>query len=443
MQRYMNMNDGKKERFKIMVAYVFFIEFLVVSAPIFSAILPSTTLSVQQEQTQAVQSTDQPTDETAQVPVFTYPPIPTTIRDGKTVLPLCSSFPSEGGTAIVAKQMLAGAKSYIKSLQFFMDEASLRNKNFIIEHRGNNDSMGLLGLSTIKSNVALTPLLYGMVDVETFFSTESMIKRKELFLMFPQLGDTEIRALKLQNMIHFRPSEAQELRLLATYAIKMLHRNKVAVLYEASQWGDRQLAMLKTILKDFGVEALTIQSYPQGTVEIEQALDNITKVSPNTVFCFAQPRPAYTFVRNALNKGLYECMFLGTSALNAVQKILKTALGLDVVCTSVVPPEDSQLPLLTDYTKALESFLSFRAHSVFYLEAYINIELMLMCLERLQGPVTIEAMIASFETMKNLSVRGLPINFNDENRSLSSSLWINPGFGKTWIQLSEEAYAEH
>lgn len=376
-----------------------------------------------------------------QPPAVVYPPIPTTVRDGKTVVPICSSFPSEGGTAIVAKQMLAGAKSYIKSLQFFMDEASVRTKNFIIEHRGNNDALGLAGLRAIKKNAALTPLLYGMVDIENFFSIESMVTRKELFLMFPQLGDTPIRELKLPNIIHFRPSEAQELRLLATYAIKMLHRNKVAVLYEASQWGDRQLAMLKTILKDFGIEALTIQSYPQGTVEIEQALDNITKVSPNTVFCLAQPRPAYTFVRNALNKGLYECMFLGTSALNAVQKILKTALGLDVVCTSVVPPEESTLPLLADYTKALESFLSFRAHSVFYLEAYINIELMLMCLERLQGPISIDAMITSFESMKNVSVGGLPINFKEEGRSLSSSLWINPGFDKPWIQVPEEEYA--
>lgn len=426
MPTYLSMGNGKKERCTAMVRYRVLIGLLLLPAHNFAAIssVPAQAVPVVEKQPTIVTS---------------YPSIITTVREGKTIVPICSSFPAEGGTAIVAQQMLAGAKSYIKTLQFFMDDASSRNKNFIIEHRGNNDFMGLAGLRTIKSNLALTPLLYGMVDIETFFSTESMIKRNELFLMFPQLGDNAIRSMKVQNIIHFRPSEAQELKTLATYAIKMLHRNKVAVLYEASQWGDRQLAMLKTILSDFGLEPLTIQSYPQGTVEIEQALDNITKVSPNAVFCLAQPRPAYTFVRNALNKGLYECMFLGTSALNAVQKILKTALGLDVVCTSVVPPEESDLPIVQDYTKTLESFLSFRAHSVFYLEAYINIELMLTCLERLSGPVNIENMISSFESMKDITLRGFPINFNEADRSLSSSLWINPGFGKPWIKLDEDA----
>ena len=185
------------------------------------------------------------------------------------------------------------------------------------------------------------------------------------------------------------------------------------------------------------ISVLTTASYPQGTVEIEKALDEIAKKSPSLVLCMARPRAAYTFIRSALNKGLHDTMFVGTTELETVQKILKTAWGIDLVVTSVVPrvEDNKHLPIVQEYLKVMKNFLTYHDDSPFYLEMFINMSLFEHALYKVQGEVTGEKLIRVFEDFREMGFEGLPLNFDAATRSLSSALWINPGYGKKWIKV--------
>lgn len=386
----------------------------------------------------------------------TFPNLPIKIDAQKKIIPICTSFPLRGDSNIIGRQMLAGVENYLRGFRHFAHDVAKKEKDLVLEYKKNNEFIGDMGLVSIKKMLGASPIFVGLVGTETMLSLKPLIKNKELLLLFPMEGETSLRQLGSDNIIYFRPSHEKELRVLANYAIKIKHKTHVAIFYEASQWGDSVLKTLKTILKDYPISSMVTASYPQGTVDVESALNiisnkmpldfaNPTHVSPNVVFCIAQPRPAYSFISNAINAGLHECLFLGLSNLCIIQKLLKTSKGLDIAVTSVVPnPATCTLPIAKDYKNVMKSFLSFRDDSPFYFEAFINLSIFEQALRDIKGPllrqgsegqaITIPSIIQAIKNLKD--VKGLPLSYDPTDRSLSSALWINPGIGKEWIQAS-------
>lgn len=372
-----------------------------------------------------------------------YPSISFKKESGKNLIPICTSLPLKGDSNIIGRQMLAGIETYLRGFRHFAHDITQQENRFIFELKKNNELIGDMGISSIKSLLATAPIMVGLVGTETFLALTPFIKRKELLMLFPIEGDPVLRKAQYENVIYYRPSHEKELRALANYAIKVKHKNNVAIFYEASIWGEDTLKALKNILKEYNISSLLTASYPQGTVDIDNALDIIsnklphgaaTYTSPNVIFCLAQPRPAYSFISNAINAGLHECIFLGLSNLNVIQKLLKTSKGLDITVTSVVPnTQTADLPIVHEYKETFKSFLSFRDDSPFYFEAFINMAIFDDCLGKIEQPVTIEKIIKTLQSYQNVNFKGLSLNFNPADRSLSSAVWINPGIGRDWI----------
>ena len=64
---------------------------------------------------------------------------------------------------------------------------------------------------------------------------------------------------------------------------------------------------------------------------------------------------------------------------------------------------------------------------VFSLEAYIATDFLIDILSKIPGVVTKEKLIDAISKVKNQDYKGLKFNFNPENRTLSSSLWMYTG----------------
>jgi ABC-type branched-subunit amino acid transport system substrate-binding protein len=370
-----------------------------------------------------------------------YPKIPIEKQGSNVIIPFCTSFPLQGDNKIVSRKMVDGIGSYLREFRHFINQAGsdkntkLSTKKFIFKHEENNQEQGEQGVKNIKRILKKTPLFLGFIGTESFLSIKPQIKNDEICILFPINGLKELRDYKFKNVVYFRPSHEKELAALSHYAVKVRQKNNVAILYEASKWGKWLMESCKSALKKHGITSVVEASYPQETVEIEDALKIIAKKSPNAIFCIAKARPAYTFIRHALDKGI-NSVFLGFSHLQPIQKIFKTALGVDVAVTSVVPnaKQDTELKIVQEYRKGTKSFTSFRADSPFYLEAHINFELLSECLKRIEGDVSVKKIIQTFETFKNMNFKGLQIDFNEEDRSLSQEIWISPGDGRKWLK---------
>lgn len=351
-------------------------------------------------------------------------------------MPLCTSFPLVGDQSIIGRQLLSGVENYLKEFKHFTTEVDAGH--LIIRHIKNNKESDEAGLDTIKSMLSQSPLILGLLGTDTFFSLIPSLRRKQLCLLFPVEGNQELRALKLENVIYFRPSYEKELEALVHYAITLKHKTSIAVLYEASVWGKSLLVSLEKILARSNIKPVIAAPYAQGTVEIENALAAIAPTSPNALIFLAQPRPAYNFISNALNTNLNNCLFLGLSNLGVIQNLLKTSRGLDIAVTSVVPQAStSQLPIAQEYRRAMRSFLTSHDDSPFYFESFITLALLDKSLTALGNNLTIPSLLHTLESLHHENFKGLRLNFDPSDRSLSSAVWINPGLHHEWITYSD------
>lgn len=369
-------------------------------------------------------------------------------HEGKqTIIPICTSFPLRGDSNIIGRQMLAGVENYLRGFKHFAADQATTERPFILEYANNNDLIGPAAIAKVQRLIKINPILLGLVGMDTMLSLQPLLKQDKLLLLFPIEGDPALRSASLKNVIYFRPTYTKELRALADYAIKTFHRNHVAIFYEASTWGQHAYDTLRTILKQYEIASLVSASYPQGTVDIENALNIISNrtldganiansTSPNVVFCLAQPRPAMSFISNAINAGLHECKFVGLSNLVVIQKLLKTTKGLDLAVTAVVPnPHQTAIPIATEYLGVMKQFLSFHDDSPFYFEAFINCSIFEYCLKQHQQPTTIAQLISTLESL-DINFKGLRLKFDPTDRSLSSAIWINPGMNKPWFLVT-------
>ncbi|MFA6263082.1 MAG: ABC transporter substrate-binding protein [Candidatus Babeliales bacterium] len=366
-----------------------------------------------------------------------YPLIPIQHERHKIIVPLCTSFPLIGDQSVIGRQLLSGVENYLKEFKHFTTEADTGERHLIIRHIKNNKDTDDAGLEAINDMLTLSPLVLGLLGPDTFFSLVPALKKKQLCLLFPIEGNQELRDIKLANVIYFRPSYEKELAALTHYALTIKHKTSIAILYESSVWGKSLLASLEKILARSAIKPVITAPYAQGTVEIEQALTTIAHAEPNAVIFLAQPRPAYNFISNALNTNLNGCLFLGLSHLGVIQNLLKTSRGLDIAVTSVVPQASSStLPIAEEYRRAMRSFLTSHDDSPFYFESFIAMAILDKCLGTLGNTITIPALITSLESLHNENFKGLRLNFDATDRSLSSAVWINPGLHHEWITYS-------
>lgn len=359
------------------------------------------------------------------------------------VVPFNTVLPTQGDRAISGNKMLAAMGSYLRGYRHYLYQPDQRP--FVFKQEGNCELSGQGSEEKIAKLMTKSPLFLGFIGTELFLSLQPKLQNNELMLLFPLEGLEDLRTPQYPNVIYFRPSHTKELEALTSYAIKKCHKTSFGLLYEESSWGEKLLTTAKKILDKYpDVKLVAEASYPQGTVEIEKALDQIAPEAPNVVLCLARARPAYTFIRHALNKKLHETLFLGMSELNAIQGILRTALGMNIVVTSVVPsPEQhADLPIIKEYKKVMDSFLSSRVDSPIYLETFINLLLTEQSFKELiqQGKkLTPHAIVNHLEAVNQVNFHGITLHFNTSDRSLSSMLWINPGIGQKWLSFDEVA----
>lgn len=363
------------------------------------------------------------------------------------ILPFCTAYPLKGDLTILGRKLQHGVENYLRTFHHFVENGNRTHDahDVVFHHTYNNADPSDQGIDALKQNLATHPVLIGACGHETFLALTPMIEKKEVAVLFPFEGNSKIRTKKYDNVIYFRPSYETELRALADYAIKKKFKNHVAIFFEASHWGDDLKTTLEKILQEYDVASVVSSSYPQGTVDIEHALnvianrfpdamDGVQHTSPNVIFCLAQPRPSLNFISQAVNVGLHECLFLGMSHLSVIQKLIHTYKGLDIAVTSVVPDaEKSDIPLIKRYKEALSSFFTTHDDSPFYLETFIHFALLEQTIKSMIPPHTIPSLINALKQQTDLL--GLPLAYNAGTNTLSSALWINPGMGKAWLPI--------
>lgn len=238
-------------------------------------------------------------------------------------------------------------------------------------------------------------------------------------------------AVNSAPLIFMRPSYDQEVAALVHYATTLLKKTKIAVFHEESSWGRAGMRAVERLLAQHKLQLCAAASYQPGTVNIESALALMQRAEPHVIICIANGRPAYNFIREAVNKSLHYVSFLGTSQLAGIAQHLFDSRGISMITSSVVPnPHNSQLPIAQEYRQDMQKYLPNKGLSTYSLEGYINSMLLTYFLQQLPSNATVRDLFESIRQTRDLTFKGMRLGCFQN--TLSHTVWINEGMSSTW-----------
>ena len=342
------------------------------------------------------------------------------------------AFPTEGDMDVPGKQLLDGSMFCTVKLQYQREKVK---KDFSFAGSSTQvDDGGIAKLRKITERANFIIGETGMNFCLQSFSDEVLSSKIHLF---PIDGSSPVRALNNKNAIFFRPTYQQELRALVDYIVGVRRQSKIAILYESGGWGSALYEELLAILAKRNIMPLKASRYAQNSVNVSRAVKDIVGVAPNVVFCLAKPRPAYMFIGRAVAQGMDTALFVGLSPTLSIQYPLKKSRGIDLITTSVVPSESSNLELVAAYKEFFGDRITGMRSNPFYLESFLYMKLLSEALDVVPAAATHPAaLIQHFESFKDKMFMGLPLSFDPVTRSLATKLWIVPGVEKPWIEVA-------
>jgi branched-chain amino acid transport system substrate-binding protein len=355
--------------------------------------------------------------------------IATVTISGREEIPIGSSLPLKGEVSVIGLQIFDGMNLYFNKLK-----KSLTTIPFMYSLDVLDDHAKILNIrkniDALKKKSPLFISLYGSDSVDCLLEEQGNDKP---LILFPLDGSSMHRSEAYKNLIFFRASHIQEINALVDYAINELKEERFAVFYEASPWGEDARNSARSVLKKYNQTPLRECSYQQHTINVSQAVNEIAAKAPDVVLCIAQSRPAYNFIRQLVNRGLYETVFLGLSSLITIQTPLKRSRGINVITSSVVPdPKRSTLQIAKEYRDDLKKYEQNKTPSSFSFEGYINAALLAETTKLVKFPFTPIKLLEKLETLKKVRFKGLVLNFDSTTRSLSQQVWINIDEDTEW-----------
>jgi len=280
-----------------------------------------------------------------------------------------------------------------------------------------------------------TSILFGTFSSDALLAIPTD-KLDDYLVIFPNSGVSKFRDPRRKTFFFFRPSIKEEVETLVTYIVEKLFRRKIAIFHEDSAWGENGAKLAKeyiSTLSDRGIQCVAMASHVRNSVNVREAVEEISRKSPEVVLCIAHYRPTYSFIRGMLNKGEQSTTFCGVSETALMQNYLKKSRGVDLITSSVVPnPWKSELPIAKSFRAAMKKHLPNYALSVMSFEGYIIGKFFEKVFLGIAPPFTLEKIVSALESFKG-EVLGLKLVLDPATRSFSKNIWINEHRDKDWM----------
>lgn len=344
-------------------------------------------------------------------------------------LEACSSVPLSGGASLLGRDLTYGLNLIFNKakqsggINGVTVKLSTMDDHYVIAEAESN----------VETMIKKSPLFLGNFGTEQLLAALPLIAQKKMVMLFPFTGSSLLRKPEYSYMVHYRASIAREVIGLINYAVKKMYKRKIAIFYEDNRWGEDGLSAAEKELKKLGIPLVAKSSYPQNTVGVLAAAQEIAKGKPSAIICIGHSRPTYSFIQNVVNLGMQNCAFLGVSELTPMQKLIKRSRGINLITSSLVPdPFHSELPIVKQYRDDMKTLLSNVAISPFSLEGYISASIFAEAIKKTVAPITVDKFIKTLEGFSHIDIGGLQLNFDPLQRSLCNHVWINTGEEHEW-----------
>src|SRR6266446_6208640 len=178
------------------------------------------------------------------------------------------------------------------------------------------------------------------------------------------------------------------------------------------------------------MELVAEGTFVRNTTAVKTALLTIRKAEPQAVGMVGTYKACAEFIRLARQIGL-NAVFVNISFVgpNALAKELGKE-GEGVVISQVVPfPEDTSIPVVARYQKALRAAAPEAEFGFVSLEGYLVGRLVVEALGRLGRPVTRADLLAAIKEMNAFDLGGITLNYGSGDQGMDRVFLMS--FGRT------------
>ncbi len=236
----------------------------------------------------------------------------------------------------------------------------------------------------------------------------------------PFTGAEFLRNPALENVINVRASYNQETEAWGKYLVDSLGFNRIAVLYQDDSFGRAGLEGLRNTLTKRGLELVAEGTYMRNTTAVKRGLLEIRKAKPQAVAIVGAYEPSAEFIRIARGLSM-DPVFINISFVGS--EALAEELGADgkgVIISQVVPlPDDSSVPVVANYNRAIKALNPGLKPSFVSLEGYILGRLVIAALEASGPEVTRQSLLATIRNIGQFNLEGIQMNFGpDDNQGM-------------------------
>lgn len=287
-------------------------------------------------------------------------------------------------------------------------------------------------LSEFHTDTILSPI--GSPTLENYLD---LIKQQKVLVLFPVTGGYIFRAPEFKNIIHFRPSYADELQALTEYLVVNRNAKKFLIFYQHDSYGTQPKDAIIATLKRLNITTYVQVPYDRNDLDFTDKIKTIKDFDPDSVAFISTAASAENLIRQLgtnffIGKNIY-----GTSN-NFGEAAFKTFMklkGLNFYVANVVPnPVVSDLEIAQEFRHKAQK-MNIVLDTVSF-EGYIMASLVVYILEQIKPPFTQEKIINFVRNIKDLDFKGLHLNFDFDRNSLSTNLWILEGSHEKWTKIN-------
>lgn len=253
--------------------------------------------------------------------------------------------------------------------------------------------------------------LVGPVGTPTSAATQPIATEAGVPFIGAFTGAEFLRNPYKANVVNVRGSYFQETEEWIERLTKDLKFERISILYQDDAFGRAGLAGVQKAMDKRGMKLASEGTFERNTTAVRSALLSIRKGDPQAIVMVGPYKPCAEFIKLAkqlkMNSVFVNISFVGADAL---AKELGDA-GEGVVVTQVVPfPQDTSIPLVASYHKALKASAPNAQPGFVSLEGYMVGRLVIQALEKINGEPTRKAMLEAL-TNGTYDLGGVKLTF--------------------------------
>ncbi|TET36830.1 hypothetical protein E3J61_00145 [Candidatus Dependentiae bacterium] len=278
-------------------------------------------------------------------------------------------------------------------------------------------------------DILLNPL--GSPTLEAYLD---LVKQGKVLVLFPMTGAPLFRKKDLKYMAHIRPSYIIEGKILTEYALDTLKAKKGVMFYQDDAFGQGFLEGAQELLKKRKITNWLAVPYQRNDVTFAKQVARIKKYDPDVLLFFSVTTAARGLIRQLGIQEVAGKHMLGSSEFGEgeFQRFMKEK-GLKMFYLNAVPnPQQSDIAIAKQFRDAANR--EGVPIDVFSLESYLATDFLIDIVKKIRGAATKEKIINAIAKVKNHNYKGMLFNFDPENRTLSSTLWMYTG-SPDWQQI--------